>query len=168
MITIAIRVEGGPELAARLKRIKEEQVPKVWRLALREGARFMADEVKRRAPRGPRVGGAVRWERVGTKYPRLADSIEIGSIKGPLSAPAVAIYARAYWARFLELGTKHWPRRMRSKPNKRTGKMYRRASAAHRAHPFMRPAFDATAAGTVTIVGESLAKRLTQIEVKSV
>jgi HK97 gp10 family phage protein len=90
--------------------------------------------------------------RVGTRYPRLADSIVIGSVRSDPSVPAVAIYARAFWARFVEFGTRYWPHR---------GK--KRAHHSTRAHPFMRPAVDAETGNTVEIVRESLAKRLTKM-----
>jgi HK97 gp10 family phage protein len=111
---IAMKLNGGPDLAKALNALSDELKPKVLLEGLKTAAEPMRDEMARLAPRGPEA-------------PHLADSMTISrttKIEGVrLTEDEVAVAVGPakdfYYGYFHEFGT-----------------------VKMRARPFMRPAFD--------------------------
>ncbi len=133
---VSMRVEGGADIEARLKAMREDVARRSWAKALRKGAGVIHEGVYRFAPRGTER----KKSRQGTKYPRIASSIFTSASKAGLT-PVAHVSAKAYWARFVEYGTKAHPSRMTAKSRFGPGR-HKRGHAATQAHPFMRPALD--------------------------
>lgn len=138
---IAMRVEGGADIEARLGAMREDVARRSWAKALRKGAQVIAKEIKVRAPRGTAPVALARQKDPKNRYKRLADSIGVSASARGLQ-PKASAKARAYWARFVEYGTKAHPSRMTKKSRYGPGRQ-KRGHAATQAHPFMRPAMDA-------------------------
>lgn len=135
---VSMRVQGGAEIEARLKAMRADVARRAWATALRKGAQVIAKEIKVRAPRGT---APVSQARQKDRYKRLADSIGVsGSARG--LQPKASAKAKAYWARFVEYGTKAHSSRMTKKSRFGPGRQ-KRGHAATPAQPFMRPAMDA-------------------------
>ena len=135
---VMFEVQGLAELEAKLRELKPTIARKHFRLAMNRGANILLDEARSRAP--IRDDGEVKRVKVGVKTGErlpgfLLEDVEIR--RGRASAGSVAFKigttARAFYARFLEFGTRHQP-----------------------ARPWLRPALDTAAEEAIRAVREYL------------
>jgi HK97 gp10 family phage protein len=113
------KLEGVAELRANLDALGNEVATKVGRAADRKAARAFAETLKLVAPHRP----GVQLKR-GSDYGNLRDNIRVrlARARKDYTITYNVDTGRAFWAFFLEYGTRNMP-----------------------ARPFMRPAFDAAA-----------------------
>jgi HK97 gp10 family phage protein len=139
-----LKLTGFDGLEKALKELPDEVARKVAEQSLRKGARIIADEMKARAP--VRQDGRVKKMGKNAKTGRLPGYLRasIGvrikrGLDAALATLAVGIgpNRRAYYASFLEFGTRHEP-----------------------ARPFARPALDAKGDEAVQAIGADMGPRI--------
>lgn len=121
-----IQIRGGEELAAALESLGPAMEKKILRSAMREAAKPILDDAKRRAP---------------VLTGQLRKSLKIRAIKRNRKGQVGVVISTAkgffkgdeFYGAFHEFGTKRMP-----------------------ARPFIRPAFEANKALSITIVGEAV------------
>lgn len=138
-----MKIEGVDGVVQVLNHLPRSMARNVLDAAVRNGGQHLRREIVARAPIGPDPAGKLRRRRsrrgdfVTVKnYGKLRGNIRVSKVKGAVGRFVVHV-GRAFWARFLEFGTK---------------KM--------RPRPFMRPAFDAGAADAAKAIAEGLGKGL--------
>ncbi len=122
-------LEGYSELIEGLDGMAADVATKLGRKATREGAKLLLERIKERAPYGSLLAGAAK------KYGHLRDNLKVRLARAQTEGTIVykVTSGKAFWARFLEFGTKFIA-----------------------ARPFMRPATDASAQAVVDRVGTVL------------
>jgi HK97 gp10 family phage protein len=178
-------IKGGKELDAFLQSLPVKVEKNILRSALRQGANVIRTEAKALVP--VKTGMLYKSIRVSVRYKRgrVTASIKAGGTGGPYktveSRPDGSVkitYNDAYYARFVEFGTKpHYVRSEKTKammlvPNKvassgfakrlvitsETGKMHPGANPK----PFMRPALDASSGSAIEAIVAQIRARLTK------
>lgn len=125
-ISGTIKIRGGEELAAALEALGPAMEKKILRSAMREAAKPILDDAKRRAP---------------VLTGQLRKSLKIRAIKRNNKGQVGVVISTAkgffkgdeFYGAFHEFGTKKMP-----------------------ARPFIRPAFEANKAQSIRIVGEAV------------
>lgn len=122
-------IAGAKELRAVLLKLPDRARKRVIASATRKGAQVVLAEVVAQAPVGT--------EPPDFQYGRLRDNIRVTALKGNDADKAVfAVHnGRAYWANFLEFGTRYMP-----------------------ARPFMRRALEVSVPKALKTIGEALGK----------
>jgi HK97 gp10 family phage protein len=136
-----VKLEGLEELKANLEALGKEVATKVGIRATREAAKAVAEAVRAYAPIGTQSTVRTRRRRDGTiaiaDYGRLRDNIRVRRARARKETTITfnVTTGNAFWGKFLEFGTVHMP-----------------------ARPWMRPAFDASAAAALNITFVELKK----------
>jgi HK97 gp10 family phage protein len=151
-----INITGGKELAEFLQSLPVKIEKNIMRVALRAGARVIANEAKNNVP--VEDGELKRSIRTSTN-----------AKKGRVEASAKAGNKKAWYYRFVEFGTAPHQIAGRNGNNlvftARNGSKVSVKSVNHpgaRAKPFMRPALDAKANEAILAVGNKIKERLTK------
>ncbi len=135
---MTIRMDGADELAKTLRLLGPDLEQKVYLQSLRKGATLTRDEAKSRAPYGNDFSKRAYVKRskgiARTHLVKLRNEVRMTvTLKTPVSYAIAVHVGVAYWGMFQEFGT---------------SKMG--------ARPWLRPAWDATAAPALDIIGKSL------------
>lgn len=164
-----IGLKGGPELLAMLDQLPQNLASKVLRGGIRAAGAVVRDEARQMAPRQSGLMaksiklGSARYDR---KDALVSIRVKVGGEKGNKGN------SHAFLAWIWEYGSaaysgQKWQRdgstRTRSVKLKFDGETtFGRFPdvAAHRAHPFMRPALDRKAAEAINAMGSYIAQRL--------
>jgi len=143
-----IEIKGLKELDARLRELPVAIGRRVLSGALRSAALRIQKEAIARAP--------VSSADVHKKGAKLRDSIRTATVAEATASATVVIHTgRAYWARFIEFGTKN--RRLKTKTIMSDGKrFYGVEVGAITAKPFMRPAYDSKVREAIERFGVAL------------
>lgn len=137
---VRVQLLGADELNSAIQRLPRELADKVYLQALRKGANLVRDKAKERAPYGRDFSKrAFTRSKKGTSRTelfKLRDQVKVTvTLKTGVSFAMAVHIGAAYWGMFQEFGT---------------SKMS--------AHPWFRPAWDASGEDALTIIGESLGK----------
>lgn len=151
MIELETRIEGLAELQRALGELPTKIEANVVRGGLRAGAKVIADDARRLAPR---VSGDLEASiRVSTRtYKRF----------GQVLARAVAGNKKAFYAHMVEFGTaRHWIKPKTAKSLFIAG-VFRQVvdHPGARQQPFMRPAFDRSGGSAIARFAEYVRVRL--------
>lgn len=162
MARTQIEIKGLKELDETLKQLPEAMGRRVLTTALRKGAEVVKDAAVALAP--------VSDDPRHAQYGHLRDNIKVSSSKEEMTSARVVVHTgRAFWAAFLEFGTRN--RRIKSKKVMSDGKIFYGVEVGRVvARPFMRPAFETSKAAAAIQMSASLglaleraAKRLAKI-----
>lgn len=123
-----IELHGAKELDAVLRQLPDRVERQVLGAGIRSGATLVRREIMRDAPRGS--------EPPHPKYGRLVTNIAVSKRQVRPGAVGYTVHSgRAFWARFLEFGTRFMA-----------------------ARPFFRPAFDRAAEPAIKRIAAQIAK----------
>lgn len=125
-ISGTIQIRGGEELAAALESLGPAMEKKILRSAMREAAKPMLADAKRRAPV---LTGAMR-KSLKIKAMKRRSNGQVGVV---IATEKGFFKGETFYGAFHEFGTKKMP-----------------------ARPFIRPAFEANKAQAIRIVGEAI------------
>lgn len=136
--SISLHIDGMNELAEQIREITKSMNPDDVEPILLQGATFIADDARRRAPQGP-TGNLKRGIYAKTLKRRLSSFAH----QEPAPAVATTNYKISPHAHLVEYGTDvRKPKKKKVLYNKKTGQFFGVETAAMPARPYFRPAID--------------------------
>ncbi len=144
---IRMQLDGLDELGRALDELGAAVEKRIMRTATRRGAAHLRDEIRKAAPRLQDAKTRTKKSYLTRKarYGHLAKRIALKERKAKDGKLGWSVTTgSAFWARFLELGTRKMGPR-----------------------PFMRPAFDREAQTAIRIIAEATAERV-KVEAKNI